>query len=282
MAVTPHSDPIPVRLFSKMRAASLHQGNVRARIGRLRRRTPGTGHDIIVVGGSAGALEALRRIIAGLPRHFQAAIFVVIHSGSGSRQLMAAILERSGPLRASSPDDGDPIVAGRIYVARPDHHLLLERTTIRITKGPKENGFRPAVDPLFRSAARSHGARVIGVILSGGQNDGTLGLAAIKRAGGLTIAQRPDDAIVPSMPESAIQFARADCVLAAAQIPALLLRATGWERKGRMTLRRKGSAVPGGSSHAAVDPVEAGTDLTPRENDSPARVTGRARAETRR
>src|SRR5262245_12679783 len=166
--------------------------------------------DIVVVGGSAGAIEALQRIVRDLDNRFCAAIFVVIHTAPGSSGFLPHILERTAVLPSAHPSDGDAIVGGRIYIAPPDHHLLVENGVVRITKGPKENGFRPAVDPLFRTAAEAYGSRVIGVILSGGQDDGTSGLALIKNAGGLAIVQNPLDALVPSMPESALQYVDVD------------------------------------------------------------------------
>src|SRR5262245_22455716 len=127
-------------------------------------------HDLVVIGGSAGALEALQRILGRLNGNIAAAFFVVIHTGPGSPGFLPRILERAGALPAAHPLDGEMIAPGRIYVAPPDHHLLIHRGHVRVTKGPRENGFRPAVDPLFRTAAVAYGPRVVGVLLSGGQN----------------------------------------------------------------------------------------------------------------
>lgn len=220
-------------------------------------------HDLIVIGGSAGALEALRQIVGKLPRRLPAAMCVVIHTSATSARLLAAILERSGPLPASYPTDGEPIVPGRIYVASPDHHLLIERSTLRVTKGPKENRFRPAVDPLFRTAAHTFGSRVIGVILSGGDGDGTLGLAAVARAGGVTIAQSPDDAIVTGMPASAIEFADVDHVLPADEIPALLSRLVGDSGTKAMVQKGKPKLKSTAGRRQKPDTAEAGGALSP-------------------
>jgi two-component system chemotaxis response regulator CheB len=223
---------------------------------------PAVRRDLVVIGGSAGALEALRRIVKKIPPRLPAAVCIVIHVSPESEQLMASILARSGPLPASYAEDGEPVRPGRIYVARPDHHLLLEPGVLRLARGPKENGFRPAIDPLFRTAAASYGPRTIGIILSGGKDDGTQGMAAIGRAGGVTVAQDPEDAAVPGMPGSAIEFAGVDHVRRADDIPALL---AGLVTGARDTRRgpRSGTRPPSNPSGAgaATDPAEAGTDL---------------------
>src|SRR5215218_3750472 len=123
--------------------------------------------DIVVIGTSAGGIDALRTLVGGLPAKFPAAIFVVLHTSPNSPGILAAILARAGALPALCVNGAETIEPGRIYVARPDHHLIVEPGIVRTTRGPKENRFRPAVDPLFRSAAQSYGARVIGVILTG-------------------------------------------------------------------------------------------------------------------
>ncbi|MGH7620622.1 MAG: chemotaxis protein CheB, partial [Gemmatimonadaceae bacterium] len=161
--------------------------------------------DIIVVGASAGGVEALQRLVAYLPANFGGSMFVTVHFPEHGTSTLPRILTRAGPLTAIHPVNGEPIIPGRIYVARPDFHLLLGPTGIRLVRGPRENGNRPAVDPMFRSAAVAFGRRVIGVVLTGNLDDGTSGLAAIKRRGGLAIAQDPSDALFPSMPHSAIE-----------------------------------------------------------------------------
>src|SRR3954469_6718225 len=160
--------------------------------------------DIVVVGASAGGMAALEKLAAGLARDFGAAVFVVWHLSPGVSSVLAAVLSRAGPLPAEHPRDGDAIKPGRIYVAANDHHLLLERGYMRVTKGPKENRFRPAVDPLFRSAAYVYGPRVTGVVLSGALDDGTAGLWTVKLRGGLAVVQSPEEALHPAMPQNAM------------------------------------------------------------------------------
>jgi two-component system chemotaxis response regulator CheB len=181
------------------------------------------GHDIIVIGASAGGLEALSEISRDLPRDLPAAIFVVWHISPESRGLLPTILQRVTRLPVAIALDQEPIKPGHIYVAPPDYHLLLDDSQIRLSRGPKENRFRPAVDPLFRSAALTYGPRVIGVILSGGLDDGTAGLWAIKTRGGITVVQDPQDAIVTSMPESALANVKVDHCLPVNEIAPLLV-----------------------------------------------------------
>src|SRR5215831_13206282 len=159
--------------------------------------------DVIVIGTSAGGIEALRALVKQLPAGFPASISVVMHTAPESPGVLDEILKRAGRLPAVIPKDRERMVPGHIYVAPPDHHLLLEPGILRVTKGPKETRFRPAVDPLFRSAAQTYGPRVIGVVLTGGLDDGTAGLWAIKRLGGIAVVQDPEDALVPSMPRNA-------------------------------------------------------------------------------
>jgi len=178
-------------------------------------------HDVIVIGASAGGVEAISRIVSDLPREIRAAIFVVLHISRG-RSMLPEILTRAGRLPAAHPTDGEPLQYGRIYVGPPDHHLVLLDGTVRIVHTASENGVRPAVDPLFRSAARAYGSRVIGVILTGALDDGTAGVAAVKEAGGITIAQDPEEAFSPGMPRSAISSGMIDHIVTLHEIPLLL------------------------------------------------------------
>jgi two-component system chemotaxis response regulator CheB len=180
--------------------------------------------DIIVIGASSGGGEALLDLVAGLPKDFPGAILVVIHSSPGGSNQWPQSLERVGRLPAAHAADGEPICPGRIYVAPPNRHLLVKKGHLKLTRGPRENHFRPAIDPLFRTAARSHGARVIGVVLSGRLNDGTNGLLLIKRLGGIAVIQTPEDALLPQMPLSALQHVNVDYVLSVARMPALLAK----------------------------------------------------------
>jgi two-component system, chemotaxis family, protein-glutamate methylesterase/glutaminase len=171
------------------------------------------GRDIVVVGGSAGSIEVLTELVGGLPRGFPGSLFVVVHFPGSVTSTLPRILSRAGPLPAHHPRDGDPIEPGRIYVAPPDCHLQISDGRVRLTRGPKENGHRPAVDPLFRTAALSYGPRVQGVILSGNLNDGTAGLLRIKQLGGAAIVQDPESALYQGMPRSALEHVAVDHVL---------------------------------------------------------------------
>lgn len=180
--------------------------------------------DIIVIGASAGGVEALSRLVADLPGDLPATVFVTVHFPRDSHSVLPRILTRRGRLAASHPDDREPIRRGHIYVAPPDHHLLVREGVIRLVRGPTENGNRPAIDPMFRSAAITYGARVIGVVLTGTLDDGTAGLFAITRRGGVGVAQDPADALFPSMPASAIEHGVAPYVAPLAALGALLER----------------------------------------------------------
>ena len=181
------------------------------------------GRDIIVVGASAGGVEALVQLARGLPPDLPAAVFVVLHVPAQGTSVLPQILNRAGPLPAAHPSDLEPVRRGRIYIAPPDHHLLVKDGRVRVTRGPKENGHRPSVDPLFRTAARNHRNRVIGVILSGNLDDGTAGLAVVRRHGGVSVVQNPEEAHYPSMPRSALDNAGADHVVSLPELPALLV-----------------------------------------------------------
>lgn len=185
---------------------------------------PPTGRDIIVIGASAGGVQALTEIMRGLPADLPAALFVVVHTSPTSPGVLPQILRRAGALTATHASDGAKIRHGHVFVAPPDHHLLIKDGTVRVVRGPKENGFRPAADPLFRTAARVCGPRTVGVVLSGGLDDGTEGLALIKQYGGVAIAQDPVEAAFPSMPASAIANVDVDHVVPAADMAALLAR----------------------------------------------------------
>ncbi len=169
-------------------------------------------HHTVVVGASAGGVEALRRLIPRLPADFSASLFVVLHLPPGAHSALPQILERAGRLPVHQATDGAEPRPGTIYVAAPDAHLLLHPRQMSLLRGPTENGHRPAIDPLFRSAAAAFGPRVVGMILSGALDDGTAGLLAVSRAGGITIVQSPDDALYSSMPLSAIDAVPVDVI----------------------------------------------------------------------
>lgn len=180
--------------------------------------------DIIVIGGSAGSIEALKTLLAALPPTLPAAIFVVVHMSADSPGLLPTIFDHISPLPVVQATDQTPIRAGHVYVAPPDHHLLLETGWMRLTRGPKENRFRPAIDPLFRSAAYAFGPQVIGMVLSGLLDDGTAGLWAVKDRGGIALVQEPSDALYPSMPQSALGYVAVDYCLPTSAMAAILDR----------------------------------------------------------
>lgn len=178
---------------------------------------------IIVIGASTGGFEAIKKIISGLPSDFNASIFIVWHMSPDVIGILPEVLNRANEIYAAHAYDNEEIKPNRIYIARPDHHLVLSPGKVRVTHGPKENRFRPAIDPLFRSAAYTYSNRVIGVILSGALDDGTAGLWAVKNYGGIAIVQDPGDAEVPSMPENAIRQVNVDHIIAVSQIADLLV-----------------------------------------------------------
>jgi two-component system chemotaxis response regulator CheB len=182
--------------------------------------------DVIVIGASSGGVKALRRLVAALPADLPAALFVAVHRGISLPTYLAEILDAAGPLQAVTAEEGMPFERGQIYVAPPDRHLLLGQDHVHVRRGPKENRVRPAIDPLFRSAAAHCSTRVIGMVLTGLLDDGTAGLLAIKRCGGITVAQDPADAEYPAMPRSAIVNGAADHVLRLDGMAALLRRLT--------------------------------------------------------
>jgi len=178
----------------------------------------------IAIGASAGGVETLREVVSALPGDLSAPVFVVLHIPPFVASSLPQIISRAGPLRAVHPRDGTRIKAGCIYVAPPDHHLLVDDGCVAVKKGPKENRFRPSIDALFRSVAYLYGPRAIGVVLSGALDDGTSGLWSIKRLGGTTIIQQPAQARFESMPRSALEYVKIDHALPSTQIGALLER----------------------------------------------------------
>lgn len=180
------------------------------------------GHDIFVFGGSMGAIEVLSAIAAGLNKNLKASFFVVVHIGPDSPQILPKMLSAAGPFPAAPGQDGETIEQGKVYVAPPDYHMMLRGGKIRLYKGPRENLSRPSIDPLFRSAAVEYGPRVVGVLLSGFLNDGSAGIEAVKRCGGIAVIQDPDDAAYPDLPRNALKSITADFVSPAAGIPAIL------------------------------------------------------------
>jgi len=183
------------------------------------------GHDIVVVGASAGGLEALDDLIGQLPADLAAAIFIVQHMApENSGGALTRRLGRHKALEVSLAKEGERIRPGRVYVAPADSHLLLNGTKVLVRRGARENRNRPSVDPLFRSAAVAFGPRVIGAVLTGMLDDGTAGLIAIRRCGGITVVQDPKDAAYPEMPQSALDNLDVDHCVPIAAMGQLLAR----------------------------------------------------------
>jgi len=216
------------------------------------------GPKVIAVGASAGGVEALQRLCAGLPGDLDAAVLVVLHVAPTGMSVLPSILSRAGALPACVPIDGEPISPGNVYVAPPDRHLEVSDGRLFVGFGPRENGHRPAVDPLFRSVARAYGRRGAGVILSGTRDDGAIGLCEIRDAGGWAIVQDPQDALYDGMPRSALMATAADAVLPIAGIAEAIVELV---RDGRLpdglgealSVRDDG-LVPGASSSGDPDP----------------------------
>jgi two-component system chemotaxis response regulator CheB len=181
--------------------------------------------DIIVVGASAGGVEALKQLVSYLPPDLPAAVFAVLHISPWTESLLPKILDHTGTLPAQHPVSGQRFWPGNIYVAPPDQHMLLEKDTIRLWRGPKENLHRPAVNPLFRSAAVYYKERVTGVVLSGARDDGSAGLWWIKEFGGLALVQEPKEAAFADMPQSAIEHVAVDYVAPVAGLARILTEA---------------------------------------------------------
>jgi two-component system chemotaxis response regulator CheB len=180
--------------------------------------------DVVVVASSAGGIEALSELVGGLDPSYRGVVLVVLHIPSNGGNSLVRILQRRCPLPVTAARDGMALSGGQVMVCVPDHHLLLGDGKVLVRRGPKENGHRPAADPLFRSAARYYGPRAVGVVMSGALSDGTAGLRSIRDQGGLSIIQDPDEALFDAMPTSALEHVGADHVLAAADIGPLLQR----------------------------------------------------------
>jgi len=187
---------------------------------------PDNGCDVVVVGASAGGVEALSALVRALPADFAAPVIVVLHVPASGPSVLPAILSRAGPLPAVHVADGVALEPGRIYVAPPNCHVLVSGGSLTLSRGPRENGHRPAIDTLFRSAVASFAERTAGVVLSGTLDDGTAGLFAIKSEGGATLVQDPEEALYNSMPSSAIRYVEPDYVLPAHGLADTLVRLT--------------------------------------------------------
>jgi two-component system chemotaxis response regulator CheB len=198
--------------------------------------------DIVVIGTSAGGIETLIALASALPADLPATIFVVMHLAAWHDSALPEILSRHGPLPAVHPKSGEKIQRGRIYVAPPDKHLLINSAdTVELWRGPKENNCRPSINALFRSAAVAYGKRVAGVILSGALDDGATGLWWIKRTEGIAIVQDPAEALFPQMPRAALTHVPADYVVPAAKIGEIL---TALARGDREPARGRSEELP--------------------------------------
>lgn len=186
--------------------------------------------DVVVIGGSAGGVEAVRRLLGGLPGDLNAAVLVVLHTSNHAGSVLPQVLTRAGEMPVVHPRDGERVEKGRIYVAPPDFHMVLDAGgVLRLIQGPRENLHRPAIDPLFRSAAVSCGRKVIGVILTGLLDDGTSGLMLVRAAGGEAVVQDPASALFPSMPKSALENVPDARVATLEEMPGVLVRLIGEE-----------------------------------------------------
>src|SRR5437588_1943607 len=214
--------------------------------------------DLVVIGASAGGAQTMGELVSRLPVELPATLLVAQHCSPSSPALLADILTRAGPLRATTAIHGEAIERGHIYVAPPDHHLLVGEGCLLVTRGPRENGHRPAVDPLFRSAARRYGRRMIAVILSGTLDDGTAGLIAVKSRGGIAVVQDPDDALHEGMPRNAIEGDHPDHVVPVAELPNLLCTLV---QQPLQSARTNGGPVP--------PPAEAPPARPPSETHKP-------------
>jgi two-component system chemotaxis response regulator CheB len=180
-------------------------------------------HDLVVIGASAGGVEALQRVVAGFPPDLAACVCVVLHRSRGSVSALASVLDRAGPLPCRTAVDGEELAPAQILVAPSDHHLVVEHSHVRLTLDPPEHGLRPSVDVLFRSASEAYDGKTVGVVLTGTLDDGTAGLAMIKGGGGGAIVQDPDKAMYPGMPRSAIAGVAVDAVVDLDRVAGLIV-----------------------------------------------------------
>lgn len=180
--------------------------------------------DIVAIGGSLGAVDAVARLCRDLPADFAATLFIVIHVGALGNDLLAGLLDAQSAISVSTATDGEVLRRGHAYVAPADHHLLVVDDVLRLGRGPRENMARPAIDPLFRSVGIRYGPRAIAVVLTGMLNDGAAGLADVKRCGGITVVQNPGDAVAQEMPRGALRGSDVDYRAPLSDMAALLMR----------------------------------------------------------
>ena len=183
-----------------------------------------SGRDVVVIGASAGGVEALRTLIPRLPADLPAAVFVVLHIPPTSPAVLPRLIAKHSAMQVAHATDGERIEHGHVYMAPPDHHLLVKRRRMALVSGPRENGVRPAIDPLFRSAARAHGARVTAVLLSGTLDDGVAALELVRRHGGIVAVQDPQQALFGQLPRNAIDRGLTDHICPLDELATLIER----------------------------------------------------------
>jgi two-component system, chemotaxis family, protein-glutamate methylesterase/glutaminase len=220
--------------------------------------------NLVVIGASAGGVEVLRRVARDLPADLRAAVCVVLHIAPGSPSMLAHILGRAGQLPCRAAQDGERLRQGLILVAPPDHHLVIEDGHVRLTVGPRENGHRPAIDVLFRSAAEALDGRVVGVILSGTRDDGSAGLAVIKATGGAAIVQDPEEAMYGDMPANAIANVAVDAIVKSDLLASTIVAMVNGQDPPAGTPPEASDPLP---HKAEVDPTGGGRNPTRGEPD---------------
>jgi two-component system, chemotaxis family, protein-glutamate methylesterase/glutaminase len=201
--------------------------------------------DIVTIGASAGGIDALLRLFKPLPHDFPAAVGVVLHRSPLFESNLAQLLQSRSKLQFLEPQGAEPLEPGHVYIAPRDRHMLFESSSVRLDRGPKQHFTRPAADPLFVSAAESFGPRVVGVVLTGGGDDGASGLIAIKKGGGLSLVQDPREAQNPSMPAHGIVHDGVDAVLTIAELSDVLALLARGEA---VRTRHEDPSQPGGGS----------------------------------
>jgi two-component system chemotaxis response regulator CheB len=222
--------------------------------------------DIIVMGASTGGISALQAIVSAFPEAFPGSVFAVLHTTQDNIGMLPPLMNKVSKVPAFYAVHDTPVLPGRIYLAPPGRHLIVERGSVRLSMGPRENRHRPAIDVLFRTAALAYGPRVVGVVATGHLDDGASGLAAIKQRGGTTIVQNPKNAVAPSMPQSAIEATDVDYVLRLEEIgPKLVALVMGREPKAKAG-RQKAPVVSGKRTNARYSCPECGGALNEVEN----------------
>ncbi|HKS77506.1 MAG TPA: chemotaxis protein CheB [Gaiellaceae bacterium] len=221
---------------------------------------------VVVVGASAGGVEALTALAGGLPEDLDAAVCVVLHLPANAESRLAEIIARAGPLPAIQARDREPLASGRVYVAPPDRHLIVRGGHAVVVRGPHENGLRPSIDVLFRSAALAYGRRAVAVVLSGARDDGVAGASAISGRGGCVVVQAPDDALFPSMPSETVSRDHPDRVLPLADLAAAVTAAVRRLSEEAPMSENDGDEMTLETEYAALDAETLDRDAPPGES----------------